>query len=126
VQPATDVAAFIGGFVAAEGCFTRTGRRFRFSVGLGAKDLESCENLRSFFGCGSVTYWPRRKPHYDDECTYAIRSIHDHLRVTIPFMDAHLPPSYKRRQYLTWRTNLLDDWEQRARKPATGSADPAP
>ena len=108
VRPATDVAHFIGGFVAAEGCFTRSGNRFRFSVGLGARDRMTCEGLHWFFGCGSVTWSPRRKPHYDDECTFAIRGLDDHLRVTVPFMDEHLPPSYKRRQYLLWRQQLLE------------------
>lgn len=53
----------------------------------------------------------RRKPHYDDECSFAIQGLQDHLRVTIPFMDEHLPASYKREQYLAWREQLLDHWE---------------
>jgi hypothetical protein len=126
VSPVTDVAAFIGGFVAAEGSFVLSGRRFTFSVGLGAKDSSTCVSLEAFFQCGSVTYSPRRKPHYDDECTFAIRSIHDHLWVTVPFMDEHLPASYKRRQYLAWRTSLLEYWEHHARKPAKGFVNPAP
>jgi hypothetical protein len=34
----------------------------------------------------------------------------------VPFMDAHLPPSYKREQYLAWRGRLLDYWEHRAKR----------
>ena len=65
---------------------------------------------------GHVHHSPRRKAHYDDEVTFAIGSIRDHLSVTIPFMDAHLPESYKRGQYLTWRAELLDYWEHRAKR----------
>ena len=36
------------------------------------------------------------KPHYDDECAFAIQSLADHVNVTIPFMDVHLPESHKR------------------------------
>src|SRR6478672_1394313 len=69
VQPATEhVAGFIGGFVAAEGCFTGHGdRRFRFSVGLGAVDDGMCELMHDVFSVGSLVRSPRRKPHYDDE-----------------------------------------------------------
>ena len=103
MQPATDAfAAFIGGFVAAEGTFTRTkdARKFTFAVGLGAADAGVCEVLRAFFGTGSVHRHPRRQAHYDDEVTFAIQSLHDHINVLVPFMDEHLPESYKRQQYL--------------------------
>lgn len=73
-------------------------------------------SLQSYFGCGSVVTYARRKPHYDDECTFVIQSIRDHVRVTIPFMDAHLPVSYKREQYLGWRTRLIEYWEHDAKR----------
>jgi hypothetical protein len=129
VRPDTEsVAAFLAGFVAAEGCFVSSPRRFRFSVGLGAVDEEVCYLLRDFLGCGNVTRSPRRKAHYDDECTFAIQSLQDHLRVTIPFMDAHLPVSYKREQYLVWRADLLGYWERDAKRvrPCTREGCDAP
>ncbi|MBM3675088.1 MAG: hypothetical protein FJW88_09055 [Actinobacteria bacterium] len=58
----------------------------------------------------------RRRPHYDDEIPFAIRSLRDHLAVTIPFMDVHLPESYKRTQYLAWRAELMEYWEHRAKR----------
>jgi hypothetical protein len=126
VRPGTDdLAAYIGGFVAAEGTFTSwrspTKARWTFAVGLGASDRSTCELLHTFFGVGHVTESPRRKAHYDDEVTYSIQSLRDHLAVTIPFMDEHLPESYKRRQYLAWRAELLDYWEHSAkrRRPCT-------
>jgi hypothetical protein len=87
-----------------------------------------CELLLAFFGVGSVHASPRRKPHYDDEVAFAIKSLRDHLAVTIPFMDAHLPESHKRTQYLAWRAELLDYWERRAkrRRPCTVDGCDAP
>jgi hypothetical protein len=117
------LAAFLGGFTAAEGCFVVSGRRFAFSIGLGATDAAMCGVFREFLGCGSIFTSPRRQAHYDDECTFAIQSLTDHVEVTIPFMDEHLPPSHKREQYLEWRAQLLDYWEQRAKRVRTCSVE---
>lgn len=118
MQPATELAAFVSGFVAAEGTFVFSGRppKFRFAVALGATDANACRMLACYFGVGSLTQWPRRKPHYQDEVTFAIQSLRDHLAVTIPFMDEHLRVSYKREQYLAWRAELLDHWEHHAKR----------
>jgi hypothetical protein len=119
VPPATEyIADFIGGFVAAEGSFVVSGQpsKFAFSVGLGATDSATCHSLQAFFGCGGIFTYARRKLHYDDECTFVIQSLRDHLAVTIPFMDVHLPVSYKREQYLVWRERLLEYWEHDAKR----------
>ncbi len=126
MPPATEVtAAFIGGFVAAEGTFTTTtnGSRYRFAVGLGASDAATCFRLQEYFGCGGIFRYTRRKPHYDDECAFAIQGLRDHLRVTIPFMDAHLPESHKREQYLRWRARLSNYWEHDARRVGACTVD---
>jgi hypothetical protein len=125
VRPATDLAAYLGGFVAGEGTFTSSGTPpvFRFAVGLGATDRVSCETLSTYFGCGRIQFSPRRKPHYDDETTFVVSSLVDHLQVTIPFMDEHLPESYKRIQYLDWRAQLFHYWEHRARRRRPCSVD---
>lgn len=119
------LAATIAGFVAAEGTFTGTigGRRFTFAVGLGAADAGMCETLHTFFGVGNVTVSPRRKEHYDDEVTFAVRSIRDLAEVIVPFMDEHLPASYKRTQYEAWRSRLFDYWEHRAKRVRPCSVD---
>jgi hypothetical protein len=111
-----DVAAFLGGFTAAEGCFTGRENQLRFAIGLGATDRRMCEAFEQFLDRGSICDSPRRKPHYDDESTFTVRSIRDHRDTTIPFMDAHLPPSHKREQYLAWRARLLDYWEHKAKR----------
>jgi len=118
VRPATeDVAEFVGGFVAAEGCFTGDGnRRFRFNIGLGATDGGMCELIRAVFGVGYLTRSTRRKPHYDDEVQFSVQATRELVEVVVPFMDVHLPPSYKREQYLEWRARLLDYWKFRYRR----------
>jgi hypothetical protein len=128
VQPATDGrAGFIAGFVSAEGTFTgwtgSTKRVFRFAVGLGATDAGMCELMHEFFGVGNIWTSPRRKPHYDDEVTYAVQSQPDLIEVIVPFMDEHLPESYKRIQYLDWRAQLFHYWEHRARRRRPCSVD---
>jgi hypothetical protein len=112
---ATDIAAFFGGFTAAEGCFTRTGRRFRFAIALAAADSGMCTAFARILDCGTVHRYPRRRPHYDDEVVFVVQSHRDLVDVVVPFMDAHLPPSYKRSQYVAWRAELLDYWEHRSR-----------
>jgi hypothetical protein len=82
-----------------------------------------CDEFLAFLGVGHVHHYPRRKPHYDDEVAFAVRSLRDHLAVTIPFMDEHLPPSYKREQYLVWKAALLDYWEHRAKRVRPCSVD---
>lgn len=120
-RPATDVlATWIAGFVAAEGSFcatsTPTHRRFLFQVGLGAEDTTTCELLRAFFGVGRLVPYARRQPHYDDEVAFVVTRLRDLVEVVLPFMDEHLPPSYKRIQYEAWRAALLSYWQHDARR----------
>ena len=111
------LVAFLAGFVAAEGCFSTSGqRRFTFEVGLGAADEGMCLALQALLGVGRIYRAPRRRPHYDDEVQLSVQSVRDLVEVVVPFMDAHLPESHKRRQYLAWRARLLDHWEHRARR----------
>ena len=123
VSPATDERAFAGGFVAAEGTFVATGTppTFTFAVRLGAADTGTCRWLHRLLGVGFVHSYPRRKPHYDDEVCFAVRALEDLVEVVVPFMDDHLPPSYKRRQFEAWKHELLKYWEDVAsrRRPCT-------
>lgn len=118
MRPAIDPAA-LAGFTAGEGCFTVTGSppSFSFVVGLGATDAGMCQAFRDFLGVGTLHWYPRRKPHFDDEAKFQVRKLSDLVGVVVPFMDEHLPPSYKRLQYLDWRAQLLEYWEHQARRP---------
>lgn len=115
----TDTAHFVAGFVAAEGSFTGTaGPRptFVFSIGLGAVDRRVCEELRRFLGVGHLQFSERRKPHHDDQVQYYVKRLADLVDVIVPFMDEHLPPSYKRTQFLEWRAGLVAYWEHEAKR----------
>jgi hypothetical protein len=119
VLPVTEIAAFLGGFVAAEGCFTRTGRRFRFAIALGAKDAKMCDVAAVVLGVGHVARSPRRQPHFDDEVIFAVQSTKQLVDRVVPFMDRYLPPSKKRNQYEKWRFELLHFWESGAKRLRT-------
>jgi hypothetical protein len=116
-RPATDVLDFLGGFVAAEGTLVRSGRRFAFRVSLGAQDAATYDLLLSALRVGSISTSPRRDAHYDDEVTFAVQSLTALVEVVVPFLDEHLPPSYKRRQYVAWRAQLMAYWDERTRRP---------
>jgi hypothetical protein len=107
--------------VAGEGTFTGTKRKHTFAVMLGEIDAESCELLRMFFGVGHVYHYPRRKPHYDDFVLFQVCKTSDLVNVIIPFMDEHLPVSFKRQQFEVWRAKVLDFWENemKRRRPCT-------
>ena len=130
MSPGTDIAAYVAGFVAAEGYFgmDRTGTRFRLAIGLGAVDEGSCRLLLELFGVGTVTRSPRRRAHYDDEVTWQVQALPALVGVVVPFMDAHLPPSHKQMQYIAWRAPLLEYWHHRARRvrPCGRAGCPAP
>ncbi|MCU1430336.1 MAG: endonuclease [Actinomycetia bacterium] len=128
MQPATEASAesaFVAGFVAAEGAFIASGRPpvFSFVVGLGATDADTAELLHGFFGVGYVRWFARRKAHYDDEVRWTVRALADQVNVIVPFMDAHLPVSHKRAQYLVWRDALFEHWEHGARRQRTCTLD---
>lgn len=118
MSPATDIASFVGGFVAGEGSFTISGDplSFTFAVGLGALDKGMCQMTQTILGVGHIREFGRRKPHYDDEAAIAVRALLELVYVVVPFMDEHLPPSYKRQQYEVWRTALLEYWEHQAKR----------
>jgi hypothetical protein len=118
VRPVTEFAQFVGGFVAGEGSFVVSGSppTFTFGVGVSAADAALCTRMQQFFGCGTLVGFGRRKAHYDDEVRYQVRRLRDLVDVVVPFMDDHLPRSYKRTQYDAWRAALLDYWETKAKR----------
>jgi hypothetical protein len=121
LPPATELAAYLGGFTAAEGCFVCTGggTRFAFSVGLSAGDIVSCQLLQAYFGAGYIHWSARRLEHQDDQVCFRIGALTELVETIVPFMDEHLPPSYKRTQYEAWRARLLHYWEHDAKRVRT-------
>lgn len=100
--------AFVAGFVAGEGCFATSaeGRRFAFTVALGAPDGRMCEELQAFFGVGRVYRYARRRSHHEDVVIYSVQARRELSGVVVPFMEVWLPPCRKRRQYEAWRDAL--------------------
>lgn len=115
-RPVGDVAAFLGGFFAGEGCVGRSGNTFYCSVALGATDAGMCALLQVVTGVGRVRRYPRRRDHYDDEVVWVVRSLRELVDVVVPFLDEHLPASLKREQYLAWRRELIAYWENDAKR----------
>ncbi len=122
-RPAGDLAWFLGGFIAGEGYLWAGVRDFRCAVALGATDAAMCHLLRDFLGVGRIHRYARRRPHYDDEVVWVVRSLPQLVGVMVPFLDEHLPPSYKREQYLAWRAELMAYWDERARRPLACTID---
>ncbi len=116
MPPSTEVASYVGGFVAGEGTFLMATPKFTVAVSLGATDQTSIDLLHTYFGVGTVHWYARRKPHDDDEVVFQVRRTADLVGKVVPFMDEHLPVSHKREQYLVWRAALLDHWEHHARR----------
>jgi len=122
-KQAGDLAPFLGGFIAGEGYFGRSDRTFTCSVALGASDSGLCVLIHDFLRVGHVRYYPRRREHYDDEVVWVARSLPDLVDVVVPFLDEHLPPSYKRQQFEAWRAELMDYWHTKARRRRTCTVD---
>lgn len=111
-----DIAAFLGGFIAGEGYLRADARGFACTVAVGSSDAAMCELLRDFLGVGRIRRYDRRRAHYDDEVVWVVRSVRDLVEAVVPFLDDHLPPSYKREQYREWRADLLAHWDEQARR----------
>ncbi len=75
-----------------------------------------CELFLAFLGVGFISRSGRRQAHYDDEVTFRVRKLEHLVDVVIPFMNEHLPPSYKREQFRRWRDDLLSYWQTAARR----------
>lgn len=111
---------FVAGFTVAEGSFTSSGDppRFAFTVALGAEDTAMCDALRAYFAVGRRYQYARRKAHHDDVSIFTVQSRRELLEVIVPFMDAYLPSSGRRRQYDVWRAKLVGRGVTPRRRPA--------
>jgi hypothetical protein len=108
-------AAFLGGFIAGEGCFSVRdgGRRFVFSVEVAARDAQILETLRDFLGAGSITHSAPRREGWQPEAALEVTGRRQNLERTVPFMLRWLPESHKREQFATWHALLVESVEKR-------------
>jgi penicillin-binding protein-related factor A (putative recombinase) len=90
-----DFASYITGFVDGEGCFTvsfnlrsklKTGIEVRpsFSIGQNKKSLEVLEEIKSYFGVGSIRF-----SRNDQLYKYEARSNSEIIKNIIPHFDRH-------------------------------------
>ena len=113
-----DVADFLAGFVAAEGCFAHSGARFRLAVALADDDVAGVELLRAFTGVGTICRSPPRSERTKGAVIWAVQSRVELLDVVVPWLDDHLAPCHKRQQYEAWRAALLVAGRPRSRRAA--------
>lgn len=117
--PVTDWS--LGGFVAGEGSFGVTRKlppftdgsprsRFVFTIEVAARDRALLERLQLRLGVGSVADLPARRAGWLSTSRLVVNSLRAHRRAVIPFMDAHLLPGHKRRQFELW-VHAMDTYE---------------
>ena len=93
-------AFWISGFTDGEGCFTisvinnprtRFGRQIfpEFVITQGAKSLHTLQEIKKFFGCGSLVLNKRYDNHNEDLYRYCVRSIKELHSKIIPFFERY-------------------------------------
>jgi hypothetical protein len=105
------------GFVAGDGSFVRSNRRFRFAIAVSALDAELLHDARRLLGVGSIDRVAPRQSHFQPTVIYRVGSIHELLERVCPSVEAHLLPSHKRIQFDDWNRQLLSFWSNDMRRP---------
>lgn len=104
-----NINSFIAGFIAGEGCFATYKRlnkdyfTFIFAVGVHKRDLDMLNLIKTKLGGGSINF-PKKRPNM---CTYRITVSRNNWHKVILFFDRYLTHSYKRQQYLKWKSHLV-------------------
>jgi hypothetical protein len=109
-------APFLAGFVAGEGSFVRSGRRFRFAVAVADEDIALLERLRATVGAGDIDRLRPRKTGQRPTAVFRVGGVRDLLGSVVPFMSTHLLPSYKREQFDRWAHDLEEFWRDDMRR----------
>jgi hypothetical protein len=105
---------WVVGFVDDEGCFSvpifrnRTCRfgwqvQPEFTVVQGARSLQVLQELKRFFGCGSVDVNVRHDNHREDLWRYHVRRLADLSDRIIPFFEANPLMTAKHRDFLSFK-----------------------
>ena len=115
--------AFLGGFIAGEGSFVVSRRRFGFYVRVAARDAPVLEALKSALGIGSISYAEPRDPRWQPQAAFAATGRRQNIEVTVPFMERWLPShTHKYSQYVVWRDALIADVASRPFRVAATSS----
>ncbi len=112
------MGAWISGFTDGEGCFTisvirnsttRFGKQIfpEFVITQGAKSLTALEEIKSFFGCGSIVLNKRYDNHNEYLYRYCVRSISELQNKIIPFFDEFPLKTYKHNDFELFKKVVL-------------------
>ena len=104
------LANWIVGFVDGEGCFSvsifknRTSKNGfqvmpEFVVTQGQKSLSSLEEIKNFFGCGSIFVNRRYDNHKENIYRFCVRSLKDLHKIIIPFFKQNQLRTFKRNNF---------------------------
>ena len=113
-QERLEMASWISGFTDGEGSFsisviknstTRFGKQIfpEFVITQGAKSLKALENIKKFFGCGSIVLNKRYDNHNEDLYRYCVRSISELNEKIIPFFDRFYLRTYKQNDFILFK-----------------------
>lgn len=109
-QERLKMSGWIVGFVDGEGCFsvsvfknhtTRSGYQVmpEFVITQGQKSISSLEEIKNFFGCGSIYINRRYDNHREHIYRYCVRSLKDLRQIIIPFFQANQLKTHKRKDF---------------------------
>lgn len=112
------VGSTLGGVAAGEGSFFTARvnvpfasgaerRRFVFQVSMASRDRPLLVALWNYLGHGSLRDPPARRAGWEPMTTLTVNSHRAHLSATVPFAERFLLPCAKRRQFESWRDELL-------------------
>jgi hypothetical protein len=113
-QERPEMANWIVGFTDGEGCFTvsvinnpttKFGKQIfpEFVITQGAKSLKTLEEIKKFFGCGSIVLNKRYDNHNEHLYRYCVRAIGELQENIVPFFDRFLLRTAKRDDFLIFK-----------------------
>ncbi len=117
-QERLGMSYWISGFVDGEGCFTisiinnpttRFGKQIfpEFVITQGAKSLKTLEDIKKFFGCGSIILNKRYDNHNENLYRYCVRSIKDLQNNIIPFFEKFKLKTLKFKDFLIFKKVVM-------------------
>lgn len=109
---------WISGFVDGEGCFSVSVYRNdtlkigwqpfpEFTISQNIRNEELLEEIRKFFGCGSVIVNKRTDNHKYDMCKYTVRDLSSLTQVVVPFFERYPLRTHKGRDFQMFRSILV-------------------
>ncbi len=127
------VGHFLGGLVAAEGCFSRSvvglrrdgseRGRYVFVMEMASVDTGLVELLHLALGVGSIHSVKARNPRWQSSVRFTVSSRRAHRDATVPFMQHFLPEGAKRQAFERWYRTL---WDEELEHPSRWGCGPSP